>query len=153
MSNDEAFQAIHRMRSAASGLSGTQVAEARQPILYRPSELRTTHGILPPTESVLEFELNARHPFAYPPLEPLDLKSLAIDGWFYFEEQPFARNKSRQHEPSTSIETSTSSIPVATVHSAQEWQLCDSRLTLLDMGYWSKVPMTMRLLLGSYLIT
>ena len=92
MSTDEAFQAVHQMRAAGSVLSAPEAAVARQPQLYRPSQLRTTHDILPPTESVLEFELNARHPFAYPPLEPLNLNSIAIDGWICFEDQPFARD-------------------------------------------------------------
>ncbi|RBR09333.1 uncharacterized protein FIESC28_09941 [Fusarium coffeatum] len=140
MSTNEASQAVHQMRAAGSILSASEAAIARQPQLYRPSELRTIHGILPPTESVLEFELNARHPFAYPPLEPLDLKSVAIDGWFCFEDQPFARNRPSPRNHSTPEETGTRILSVATSEPMPDWQLCDSRLTLLDMAYWSKIP-------------
>lgn len=140
MSTDEAFQAVHQMRAAGSIVSASEAAIATQPQLYRPSQLRTTHGILPPTESVLEFELNARHPFAYPPLEPLDLNSLAIDGWFCFEDQPFARNRSSPRNRSTPEETGTRILSVSTSEPLADWQLCDSRLTLLDMAYWSKIP-------------
>lgn len=160
MSGNEASEAIRRMRATASDSMATDAISSilfRQYTGNRPSELRAIHGILPPTQSGIEFELNARHPFAYPPLDPLDPRSIPIEGWFYLQDETTARNQPSQLDPSSTMEQGThcvlvgesqtpssprkgprTDLSVAAVSSSPNYQLCDSRLAIIDMKHWTE---------------
>lgn len=126
----------------------------------RPSEVETARAILPRTESGVEFELSLLHHSVYPPLEPLCLNSVDFEILF----PQFPRRRSLTPEPpirTSSIELSESVIdPVLTVAPPfplrgfssrrtspvagplPDRQYIDSRLSRIDIGYWTRIPIS-----------
>jgi hypothetical protein len=155
----EALATIRRLKSTRNASSVLSSIQGSAHTAARPSEMRMTRATLPPTRSGIEFELNIRHRSVYPVLEPLDIASFDLTALF-----PDSRRKSRfpslpesgteTHHPhgEPSI-TSLTTIPSPSLHGINLREAspntghsnrlyCDSRLNRLNIGYWTKIPIS-----------
>lgn len=126
---------------------------------YRPSDLATAKSLFPVTDSLLEFELSARHHFIYPKTSPLDpaklvafLNSSALTATDELSKglsspqtsstsSAFPRRSldTSQSRPSSST-ADTSVSDTATPETSESYQLCDPRLGSLEIKFWTSVP-------------
>ncbi|KAG5933156.1 hypothetical protein E4U53_001076, partial [Claviceps sorghi] len=126
---------------------------------HRPSDLATAKCLFPRTDSLLEFELAARHQFIYPKTTPVDpaqvvafLNSSALTVADEFSRRQYSpRTSSRtpsvvsgrpldtsQSRPSSS--TSSTSVPdTETLEASEPYKLCDPRLANLEIKFWTSV--------------
>ncbi|KAG5971061.1 hypothetical protein E4U55_001322 [Claviceps digitariae] len=127
---------------------------------YRPSDLATAKCLFPRTDSFLEFELGARHPFIYPkttPLDPAQLVAFLNSSALTVTGEPSkALSSSPQASKPPSLSSgrplvTSQSEPIAitataflsdtaTPEASESIQLCDPRLGKLDIKFWTSVP-------------
>ncbi|KAG5918315.1 hypothetical protein E4U42_006889 [Claviceps africana] len=126
---------------------------------YRPSDLATAKSIFPRTDSLLEFELAARHQFAYPkttPLDPAQLVAFLDSNALTAADELFRRQYSPQTSSRTpsvvsgrpldtsqnrpGFSTSSTSVPeTGTPEASEPYKLCDPRLVNLEIKFWTSV--------------
>jgi hypothetical protein len=154
MPEDEAIQAVRRMKALKPTSPHDTAGELN---MMRLSEVQASQGVLPPMRSHIGSELQVLRPLAYPPLEPLKPESIDIVSWFRPMAQSSAYTQSSQQHLSTAgnsyeqnVASPTPSPPQDKTHtgtasetdSSRDGALCDARLKLLKMDYWSKTPFT-----------
>lgn len=127
----------------------------------RPSEIRTTQALLPSTQSQLEFELMIRHSNVYAKMIP-SATAMELSGLFWRRRDPSQEWTSTRsllmsydavadddHKQQTLIAGSPS--PLRGTPDRRTSLLCgplrgptycDPRLEYLDIGYWTKVPVS-----------
>jgi hypothetical protein len=158
VSEPEAITVIRRLRSTPnvsmvlSSLRGSAHTKTRL------SELKALRGTLPLTDFETETELSVLHQSVYPALMPLDLNIIDIDSVF----QPSSPKSSASMPLGTIQEvggasSSTRDIailppsPLRGTRSRQtspiagpapDRQYCDSRLTHLEINYWTCIPIS-----------
>lgn len=158
ISEPEAILVIRRLRSTPntsmvlSSIRGSAHSTARL------SEQRTLRGILPPTDYETEFELNVLHSSVYPTLMPLDLSSINIDSLFLTRSRrssgSIPSDSVQQIEGISSINPHVTTLPPLPLRGTRSRQIspvagpgpdrqyCDSRLSHLNIGYWTCVPIS-----------
>lgn len=151
MPEDEAIQAVRRMKALKPTSPHDTAGELN---MMRLSEVQASQGVLPPMRSHVESELQVLRPLAYPPLEPLQPESIDIVSWFRPMAQSSAYTQSSQHlstagnsykqnvtsPVSSPLQEKTHAGAASETDSSREGPLCDARLKLLKMDYWSKIP-------------
>ncbi|KAK8099938.1 hypothetical protein PG999_010312 [Apiospora kogelbergensis] len=146
----EANNILKQLRTSSNAsqiLASVQGSLAAQ---ARPSDLRHARGLMPPTGSSIEFELNFLHGMLYPALVPIHPKSINIDSLLR------SAPRSSHHPPAQATPISDwegenalsspwhgiSSAPITSVSGPSETpEYCDERLKHLNIGYWTRVPL------------
>ncbi|TWU71435.1 hypothetical protein ED733_002481 [Metarhizium rileyi] len=118
----------------------------------RISELKTSRGLLPHTDSETDFELSVLHKSVYPALMPLDLDSIDTRSLFSSSSPHDTANLTA---PATAASTcSLAASPPSPLRGtraphtsrvagpAPGRQHCDPRLSQLQMGYWTSIPIS-----------
>jgi len=134
---DKATRMLQQLRDNPDLPTAISSVQRSTSLAMRPSDLRLARAVAPPTGSAAEFELTAQFSTAYPRLPPPpDIRVL--------------RGLLRQNEKSNT--TALSKVPELLPSTAQgssqtptslaSKQYCDSRLESLNIGYWSKVPVS-----------
>ncbi|KAK2040168.1 hypothetical protein LZ31DRAFT_558122 [Colletotrichum somersetense] len=111
----------------------------------RPSNLLASRGLLPPSQSDMESELQISHPFAYPVLESLDPDSINVYGWFSSVQD---LRGSGRHEtsginlqfPSPSRQETATGRAYSTPSAFPDRDRLAAQLRNLTMSYWSRTP-------------
>ncbi|KAJ4111465.1 hypothetical protein NW768_011819 [Fusarium equiseti] len=154
----EAISTIRRLRTTPNASMVLSSLRGAAHTTARPSEIRTSRAILPPTEFELEFELTMRHNTVYRNLIPLDLDSIDIDKLTSFSPRqlsPVLAPPGTGHliEASSST-TNVTILPPSALRGVRsrnispvagpepDRQHCDSRLNQLKIGYWTCVPIS-----------
>ncbi|CAG7559863.1 unnamed protein product [Fusarium equiseti] len=134
---DKATRMLQQLRDNPDLPTAISSVQRNTSLAMRPSDLRLARAVAPPTGSAAEFELTAQFSTAYPRLPPPpDIQIL--------------RGLLRQNENSgiTALSKVPELLPSAAQGSSQtptslaSEQYCDSRLECLNIGYWSKVPVS-----------
>ncbi|CAK7229477.1 hypothetical protein SEUCBS140593_007259 [Sporothrix eucalyptigena] len=117
----------------------------------RPSDYRTSRSISPPTGSHLEFELAARYRAVYARLEPVDdasLQALLMPAEYvqepaggFLDDMMDSSSSSTTPTPSAASFTTSTEIPPAQTL-ARKSAYIDDRLQLLQIEYWTSVPIS-----------
>ena len=165
---DEALQMLRALKASKdlSNLSSEIMGELTKH--HRPSNNMASRGMLPPTESALEFELSMRHQMAYRSLIPVDISLISLRPLLASGERLSSQdgNIFTVRDSSTDIESPPSSVETSTVHDTadklrrspspvfaslterfasakgpfQTDRYCDERLHKLKISHWTKVP-------------
>jgi hypothetical protein len=122
-------------------------------LIPRLSEVRTARAVLPGTDTRIEFELRILHQRVYTAFEPSWSQSIEIESKFASRLQfltrasPSALVQTDVQEPAAAHTSPPSPIrgqhvqSVYSIHGpTPPIQLCDPRLSQLDMTYWTTVP-------------
>jgi hypothetical protein len=148
---DQAVSLLRRLRASVDPVKVLSAARGRMSAQQRPSDIETNRGLMEPTESQIEAELMQHHPRAYAMTIPLGaaaleqiLKPLPSLG------QPQTQLDNKR--PTSWIRRALSDTNMlqsdqGPAHSPYDQpppsgQYCDSRLNNLDIGYWTRVPIT-----------
>lgn len=129
-----------------------------------PSPNQTNRNILPPTSTSTEFEyeLTILHNLCYPASEPMELPEIDLDrlvetNWSKstrsIDDRDFANMDSMLGDLKTVLPfqldaTSQTALPGSpsnlslVTNPSPPLQLCDSRLKLLNINYWTRVPIS-----------
>jgi hypothetical protein len=162
----EVHEVIQRLRTTSNLSIVLQSIKGSSLTTIQPSEMKTALGIIPKTDSGIEFELNVLHSSVYPTFKPLDIDSVNLDNLFRYNtpKSPLMLSSKLQileTSNSTSNFIGKSSImptiniespsPLRGIHSkrtssvfgpVQDYQYCDSRLNHLNIAYWTTIPIS-----------
>ncbi|KAI9150887.1 Serine/threonine-protein kinase Nek1 [Paramyrothecium foliicola] len=164
MPEADALQALARLREAPPELSSSEALSSALSSglgLIRPSALRANRSLLPHMLSSIESELLLLHPNLYPPIEPFAAGSINVDHWFmpmgrtctssvsdtHGRGSPQAQGKAIKPGPDLASvpDDSSNELSSSIFGLSQFEQLCDTRLSMTKMDYWTKVPIDNRL--------
>ena len=161
MPDSEALEVVRKLRSTSNASVVLSSIKGSVHGAVRPSDNKTARAILPPTESNIEFELTMLHHSVYPALEPLDIGSIDFDNLFPGIHRkspitlpseplvPIGSGSATQGAFMPQVITTAPPSPLRGFRSrrtspvagpVQDRQYCDSRLSRLNMGYWTKIP-------------
>lgn len=157
----EALELLRRLRATGNASAALASAQGSMHGKYLPSDIRHAQSIATPTASSLEFELTARHSIAYPPLAPIDIYSVDLGRLLGpSRRSSFVNLESLPQEFGAT--PSNQSLDVLTVASTPMWpddhsdvsgpqipHYCDPRLHQLEIGYWTRVPISNELAAGA----
>lgn len=125
-SESHALEILRRLRSSPDGIAEMVTSAGNLSNQYQPSTIRAARASSPPTSSRFEFELCVNHRIAYPSLPPIDMSMISLE--------PLSNQVvGSTHTPLTF--TAPQSSPIDLKH-------FDERLGQLDIGYWTKVPIS-----------
>ena len=164
----EALQLLRALKASKdlSNLSSEIIGELTKH--HRPSDNLASRGMLPPTESALEFELSMRHQMAYRSLIPVDISLISLGPLLAPGERLSSQdgNIFTVRDGSADVESPASSVETSVVHDTadslgrspspvfpslterfasvkrpfQTDHYCDERLHKLKIGFWTEVP-------------
>ena len=163
-SAEEVAELLRRLKSAADPLTVLPSIKESMQGSQQATGSKSPPRASPAKYSHLEFELGALHPLAYPPLPPLDVTAVSsllkhishlsrIHGDVLNElgQSPSMPSSTLSTDISrltrgilSSASSSTNAPPAVTeeVDSPQPQQYCDERLSKLEIGYWTTVPIS-----------
>ncbi|KAK2006708.1 hypothetical protein LZ32DRAFT_79142 [Colletotrichum eremochloae] len=136
LSEDEAIETLRALRAStpAAVLPTSDGGLTRS----RPSDLSVNRALLPPTQSSVESELQMLHPFAYPVLEPLNLDSTDVHGWF--TGKPDITSTANLLLPSPLRQEAVTGRSSSTPNAFPGREQFAAQLKNLTMSYWSRTP-------------
>lgn len=150
---NQAIELLLRIRSPDDITSSIASVDGSFHQHRSPSAHDAARGILPPTDSRLEFELSVSHQSVYHALKPLDPASLAVfpfqnsrvrqssnlAGLDQYSQTPAASQEYRHAIFAQSRPSSQTRGPLAPS------EYCDVRLRQVEVGYWTKIPISQEL--------
>ncbi|OLN80977.1 Nitrogen assimilation transcription factor nit-4-like protein 13 [Colletotrichum chlorophyti] len=102
-----------------------------------------TIGLLPPSQKSLEFELNLRHPVAYPTLSPITSTDVLLEALLEPRVVPDMTPDREERDVDIKTETTTPRDHLTSN------TLFDERLRLVDIAQWTPVPIPNRLAINT----
>lgn len=158
----EAILMIRRLKSTPNASMVLSSLQGGAHTTTRLSELKTSRGVMAPTDSEIEFELGVLHGSVYPVLLPLDLASIDMESLFARRSRKTSGKSSPASPSSTNHEVAGKSpvitdftalplSPLRGIYSRQpsrvpgpipDRQYCDRRLNYLKINYWTCVPIS-----------
>jgi hypothetical protein len=144
-----AHEAIERIRRGLSPEEVLNSITADPSRLGRPSALAVNRSLLPHTQSKFEFELNARHPIAYPSLRPIANVDFRLIGF-----TPSSNKLQGLIGGAVALGSLTRWTPPAKAQTVDPTQLfharssrltenyIDDRLAKIDFSLWTAVPVS-----------
>lgn len=146
-SQSEALVLLHKIRSSPNASSARSTNKGAAHSASRPSDLETARAILPPMRSDLQLELNMLHRSVYSVSMPLQLEGHELESLFSKtpllspSRSPKALDKSSSHGQHASLLRSTTPVHESvSADSDSDGDYCDARLKLLQLEFWTKVP-------------
>lgn len=143
----EALAIIRRLRSTGNLTDTLASLSGRTEIAVRPSNIDTARAMQPPTGSQFEFELNLLYHSVYPPLEPLECTSVALDGIFARSFHRGLVSSVPQHTDrigfgeTNNVQSTVHTLPAPlSADDVDGDHYVDFRLSLLQVEYWTQVP-------------
>lgn len=121
----------------------------------RPSDHKASRGIIPPTDSNLEFELIARHGIIYPKMEPISIARLdALVDSTVLDTMPRPTQPDAEamvltdsairapgnSRPRPGFGAPAASAAIDVSGPSSNGKYCDPRLNRLKIGFWTGVP-------------
>lgn len=158
----EAFEIVRRLRTTSNVSMVLSSIQGSAHNRSRPSDIQASRGILPPTESGIEFELSMLHHLVYPVLAPLDIASVDVDSFFIPPRRSPHISTSETGRPigSQTVDEKSYIVPALTIAPPSPLHgiltrrsspiagplpaanYCDPRLSRIETNYWTRIPIS-----------
>ncbi|KAK7571424.1 hypothetical protein V3481_018638 [Fusarium oxysporum f. sp. vasinfectum] len=136
---DQATEMLRQLRESNDLSTALSSIQENSSLTIQPSNIRNARAISPPTGSATEFELAAQFSTAYPSISPHDIQVLR--GLLRQDNDDETRTV-QKNTPLPLPSTSQDSGQTRELEKPGLQKYCDSCLERLQIGYWTKIPIS-----------